>query len=84
LKATTELFSVEELGQVSNVQIPVLAIAITFAIFMTVILVAYFTMVRLEKKKERKIRSGYYTSEKNSYTEKLNFLENQEISASTL
>ena len=49
-------------------------------------LLAYYAMIKYERKKERKqVRSGYTNiSDKNSYNEKFTFLENQEISASAL
>jgi predicted membrane protein len=68
-----------------RVETPIVPILITFSVFTTLILVAYFMLVRYEKKQERKkVRAGYeLVSDKNSYKEKFNFLENQEISAST-
>jgi hypothetical protein len=56
----------------------------TFSVFTSLILIAYFLLLRYERKQERKKgRSALdYTFDKNSYTEKFNFLENQEVSAS--
>jgi hypothetical protein len=56
-----------------------------FSIFMALILVAYFLLLRYELRQERKMKTGYkYMSEKtNSYSQKISFLENQEISATT-
>jgi hypothetical protein len=79
------LLARDALGRMPKVDIPITSIVITFSIFSSLILVAYFMLLRYERKQERKkVRAGYeYVSDKNSYTEKFNFLENQEVSAST-
>lgn len=74
------------LRQMPKVETPVLSIVVTFSIFTVIILAAYFMLVRYERRQEkRKVRANYeHTQDSNAYSEKFNFLYNQEVSATTL
>lgn len=80
------MFAGDILGSIpAPVEIPVVSIAISLSVFMTIILFAYYLLQRYETKMEKRASKNYMLAkDKNSYNEKFSFLENQEVSASTI
>lgn len=69
----------------NKIQIPIGSIVITFSVFMTVVLFVYFVLLRQELKSEKKEKMlGDNEQKNNAYSEKFNFLERQEVTASSL
>jgi len=68
---------------VPETDLPLITISITFAVFMVLVLSVYFVLLKKEIQNEKKNSMLAYT-DKNIYSEKLNFLENQEVVVSTL
>jgi hypothetical protein len=68
---------------VAETDLPLISISITFAVFMVIVLAVYFVLLKRELQNEKKTAVLGY-EDKNIYSEKLNFLENQEVCVSTL
>lgn len=68
---------------VPQTDLPLVAISITFAVFMGLVLSLYFFLLKKEVQNDKKTSMLGY-EDKNIYNEKLNFLENQEVCVSTL
>lgn len=68
---------------VPETDLPLITISITFAVFMVLVLGVYFVLLKKEIQNDNKTSMLGY-EDKNIYSEKLNFLENQEVCVSTL
>lgn len=68
---------------VPETDLPLISISITFAVFMVLVLTVYLILLRKEIQNEKKQPVLGY-EDKNIYSEKLHFLENQEVCVSTL
>jgi len=68
-------------------ELPLVSIIVTFAAFMSIVLVVYFWLLNKELKAEQESKKSHLlgaTEEKNDYNEKFNFLERQQVSVSTI
>lgn len=68
---------------VAETDLPLITISITFAVFMVLVLGVYFVLLKREIQNDKKTSILGY-EDKNVYSEKLHFLENQEVCVSTL
>ena len=68
---------------VTETDLPLITISITFAVFMVLVLSVYFVLLKKEIQNDKKTSMLGY-EDKNIYSEKLNFLENQDVCVRTL